>query len=276
VSTKLLKGSVCKSKTVAKLQDNWFAHVLWKRLTVGMCDDCGRFEADPELVRSACFPRDLEYVTVEQVSEALTLIESSELVVTYVGPDGKPYGVFPTWAQHQRVRKVKPRYPAPPAEVLRGVMSDERGAMSAEGNGGESSESRVQSPESRVGETEEERAAKALNARVRAVVTWFYQSRRQATGQDSSEFDGSHVHPADRNAALKYFRMLDLGKWEREDFGRRVTKALRHEYTKNVPRTFAGAVLCFDDYLPVHEKRGAVGGGECEIPEVRPRGRNDE
>jgi hypothetical protein len=264
MSTKLLKGSVVKSKTLVALRGNWFAHDFWKRLTVTMCDDCGRFEADPELMRAACYPYELDYVTVEQVGEALERLESLDgFVVTYVGANGKPYGAFVNWTEHQRVRHVKPRYPAPPAEVMQGGRSEDGEKGPGVGDRGSGTE-------------EEKAAAAALSGRVKAVVTWFYQNRRKATGTESSEFDGSHVHPADRNAALKYFRMLDLGKWEREDFGRRVTKALRHEYTKNVPRTFAGAVLCFDDYLPVHEKRGAVGGGECEIPEVRPRGRNDE
>jgi hypothetical protein len=53
-----------------------------------------------------------ERVTAKDIDVALHGLAAKGCVSLYtVG--GKPYFSFPTWAEHQRIRDVKPKYPAP-------------------------------------------------------------------------------------------------------------------------------------------------------------------
>jgi hypothetical protein len=260
MSTRLLKESICDSKTIARLEEGgvgmaFFAEVLFCRVMVMKdgCDDFGRFEADAELVRARAFPRLLHLVTVGMVQEGLALLERVGLVATYTGPDGKTYGCYLKWSNHQRIRNKRAKFPPPPIDNL---IPDE--GTRGEGRG--------------TGESDPVKAERVLRT-----VRWFYDAQFKITGERSSNFDGSHVHPMDREAALKYFRMVESGQWTREDFQRRVVKALRHEYTKNIPSTFAVAVACRDDYRKQHEvqQRGVrreERGAGVEYAEVEPRG----
>lgn len=49
---RILKESVCTSDTIAKL--TWFEEVLFYRLIVN-CDDYGRFDGRPQIVKTDCF-----------------------------------------------------------------------------------------------------------------------------------------------------------------------------------------------------------------------------
>lgn len=76
-----------------------------------MADDKGCGDARPAVIKGSVFPL-RDGVTVKNISNALHQIGSNGLVVLYtVG--GKPFYCFPTWALHQRIRNVKPKYPGP-------------------------------------------------------------------------------------------------------------------------------------------------------------------
>lgn len=105
---RILKESVCTSDTIAKL--TWFEEVLFYRLIVN-CDDYGRFDGRPQIVKNRLFPLK-EALTTRNVGEAINKLASVGLVVLYKFED-KPFLFIPTWDCHQTVRAKRSRYPAP-------------------------------------------------------------------------------------------------------------------------------------------------------------------
>lgn len=105
---RIIKESICTSDTISSLSD--FEFRLWVGLLVS-ADDAGRADARPAIIKGRIFPL-RERVTVRDISAALHGLAAKGCVSLYeVG--GKPYLWFPTWAEHQRIRDVKPKYPAP-------------------------------------------------------------------------------------------------------------------------------------------------------------------
>lgn len=105
---RIIKESLCTSDTVAALSD--FEFRLWVSLIVS-ADDAGRGDARPAIIKGKAFPL-RERVTAKDIDVALHGLAAKGCVSLYkVG--GKPYFLFPTWTEHQRVRDCKPKYPAP-------------------------------------------------------------------------------------------------------------------------------------------------------------------
>lgn len=109
--TRLIKESICTSDTIAALSD--FEFRLWVGLITHV-DDAGRYDARPAILKGSIFPL-RERVTVKDIEAALHGLAAKGCVSLYE-IDGKPYLLFPTWAEHQRVRDCKPKYPAPSEE----------------------------------------------------------------------------------------------------------------------------------------------------------------
>ncbi len=105
---RIIKESVCTSDTLNQL--SWFEEVCWYRLIVS-CDDYGRMDARPAILRATMFPLN-ESVTTKSLMSALDKMASIGLVVPYE-VNGKPYVYLPSWGEHQRVRDSKEKYPAP-------------------------------------------------------------------------------------------------------------------------------------------------------------------
>lgn len=105
---RILKESICASESVNQL--NWFEEVFFYRLIVN-CDDYGRFDARPAILKARLFPLKSR-ITEKDVSSALTKLADAGIVRLYVC-DSKPYLYLPTWEVHQTVRAKKSRYPAP-------------------------------------------------------------------------------------------------------------------------------------------------------------------
>jgi hypothetical protein len=76
-----------------------------------MVDDAGRGDARPAIIKGRVFPL-RERVTAKDIDASLHGLADKGCVSLYV-VGGKPYFYFPTWADHQRVRDVKPKYPGP-------------------------------------------------------------------------------------------------------------------------------------------------------------------
>ena len=105
---RIIKESVCTSDSIDKL--SWFEEVLFYRLIVN-CDDYGRFDGRPSIIKSRLFPLK-ETLTTKTVSGAIKKLESAGLVTLYVF-EGRPYLYLPTWDHHQNVRAKRSKFPAP-------------------------------------------------------------------------------------------------------------------------------------------------------------------
>ena len=105
---RIIKESVCTSDSIDKL--SWFEEVLFYRLIVN-CDDYGRFDGRPSIIKSRLFPLK-ETLTTKTVSGAIKKLEIAGLVTLYAF-EGRPYLYLPTWDHHQNVRAKKSKFPAP-------------------------------------------------------------------------------------------------------------------------------------------------------------------
>lgn len=108
---RLIKDSFRTSDKIASLTD--FEFRLWVSLIVSV-DDAGRGDARPAIIKGNAFPL-RERVTAKDINDALHGLAAKGCVSLYE-VDGKPYFWFPTWADHQRIRECKPKYPEPPEE----------------------------------------------------------------------------------------------------------------------------------------------------------------
>lgn len=104
---RLIKESICTSDNLDKL--SWFEEVFFFRLIVN-CDDFGRMDARPAIIRSRLFP--LKTVTDTQVKQALQSLRSAGIIDLYE-VDGRSFLQMRTWEKHQNVRAKKSKYPAP-------------------------------------------------------------------------------------------------------------------------------------------------------------------
>lgn len=90
---------------------SWFEECFFFRLITAV-DDFGRYDARPQVLKAALFPLK-DDLTTKTVSAALETLATMGLVGLYE-VDGKPYLYLPTWAQHQRIRNKRSKYPNPP------------------------------------------------------------------------------------------------------------------------------------------------------------------
>ena len=84
--------------------------MFWRLLTVA--DDFGIFQADVDLIRSACFPRTVDKIKISQVEKWFADLVNCELLTAYV-VKGKKYAIFNTWEEHNRRRNKNPKWPLP-------------------------------------------------------------------------------------------------------------------------------------------------------------------
>lgn len=105
---RIIKESVCRSDTIDSL--SWFEEVFFYRLIV-VCDDYGRFDGRPAIIKGACFPLK-EDITKKHISEAIEKLSTVGLIRGYEVL-GRPYLQLTTWNCHQQIRAKKSKYPAP-------------------------------------------------------------------------------------------------------------------------------------------------------------------
>jgi hypothetical protein len=112
---RILRPGILTSKAVNAL--SWPAEVFYRRL-MSVCDDFGRFEADPELLRSTLYPRKLAKVTEAEIGKWLGECSVAGLLSVYqVG--GECYLEVAKFGQ--RMRAAKSKFPAPPSEARAGA-----------------------------------------------------------------------------------------------------------------------------------------------------------
>lgn len=105
---RLIRESICSSETLNQLND--FEERFWHRLIVN-CDDYGRFDARPEILKARLFPL-MEGKTKKDMTGALSKLASVGLVELYE-VDGKPFLRVVTWDKYQRVRAKRSKFPEP-------------------------------------------------------------------------------------------------------------------------------------------------------------------
>lgn len=105
---RIIKESITRSITLAEL--TFFEEVCFLSLTV-KADDFGRFYRDPALLRCELFPR-RKGLTEEEIEEAFIHLEKVGLIQSYT-VRGESYLQIVTWADYQRVRASKSKYPGP-------------------------------------------------------------------------------------------------------------------------------------------------------------------
>ncbi len=115
---RILKESICTSDSVDALSSE--AENFFYRLIV-QCDDFGRFDARPSVLRARCYPLRLDRVTDADISRWLTeLVDTKTIIVYHV--DGKPYLQFAAWDEHQQVRAKRSKYPPMQADAGNGYQ----------------------------------------------------------------------------------------------------------------------------------------------------------
>ena len=112
MGSRILKESICTSDNLDRL--SWFEEVLFYRLIVN-CDDYGRMDARPPILRSRLFP--LKNVTDAQIEKALQSLRSADMIDLYE-VDGRSFLQMRTWEKHQTVRAKRSKYPAPECGVM--------------------------------------------------------------------------------------------------------------------------------------------------------------
>lgn len=104
---RILKESICTSESIDDM--SWFEECFFHRLL--NCDDYGRFDARPAILKSRLFPLK-ERLSLKDIEGALKRLADIGCVKLYTC-DSKPYLYLPTWEVHQTVRARKSRYPDP-------------------------------------------------------------------------------------------------------------------------------------------------------------------
>lgn len=102
---RIIKESICTSDSIASL--SWFEQALFVRLIV-LADDYGAYDGRPAIIKGQGFP--LASVTEKQISEALSTLVTAGIVTLYT-VSGRPYLQLEGWADHQRVRNSRHKYP---------------------------------------------------------------------------------------------------------------------------------------------------------------------
>jgi hypothetical protein len=132
---RMIRECALTSLSLEKLSHG--AERFFWRLTL-VADDFGRFEADPRILRSKCFPVfDPAKISLDEIMAWWAELLDGGLVVSYT-VRGRYYGHFPNWARHQRVRNSTSKFPAPPdTDAIPRHVAADRGDMpsSAAGDG---------------------------------------------------------------------------------------------------------------------------------------------
>jgi len=108
---RILRDGILASQSVASL--DWAAEVFYRRL-MSIVDDYGRTEALPELLRTRCYPLQVNSVRVADIIRWIAACEKADLIVHYAAAD-KRYLEVLKFGQRQRTpSKWPPAFPNPP------------------------------------------------------------------------------------------------------------------------------------------------------------------
>lgn len=106
---RFIKESICKSETLDLLSAE--EERLFYRLIVN-CDDYGRFDAKPAIIKNQCFRLNDGKIKTETVEQWIKGLHKVDLILLYQNSN-KVFLQFVTWEDHQQRRAIKSKYPAP-------------------------------------------------------------------------------------------------------------------------------------------------------------------
>lgn len=104
---RILKDSICTSPNIDALSRE--AEVFFYRLMV-QCDDFGRMDARPAILRAKCYPLQVDTVSQDDIRRWFAELVQAELIIPYHA-DGGDYLQMRTWERHQQVRAKRSKYP---------------------------------------------------------------------------------------------------------------------------------------------------------------------
>lgn len=105
---RIIRDSILSSEKVCAL--GWPEEVLYRRL-MSIADDYGRHEANPQLLRSKCYPLQVDTVRVADITRWLAACQEAGLIALYE-VSGKQYLQIENFGQQLRSAS---KCPAPPA-----------------------------------------------------------------------------------------------------------------------------------------------------------------
>jgi len=111
---RLIKESICTSANLNDLTTE--EEIFFYRLIVN-CDDYGRFDARPTILRAKCFPLKIDCITDADIEKWLSSLVRHNLVTVYE-VDGLRCLAMITWENHQQVRAKRSKYPSPDGLVV--------------------------------------------------------------------------------------------------------------------------------------------------------------
>ena len=129
-----LRDSILASRTLAELSD--FAERLFFRLLV-VSDDYGRFNSDPTIVRSVCFPLRGQSIKRVRIEKALDELIRSGIARFYL-TEGKVIGELINFTRFNRPRAKKSKFLEPGHQFLRtfeNIREQMRAYETQEGHG---------------------------------------------------------------------------------------------------------------------------------------------
>lgn len=108
---RIIKEACRSSKRLDALSDG-SERLFWRLITVA--DDFGRFEADPILIKSACFPRKVDGLKTKNIKKWIDELSHNQLILIYKAENEELYGQFNKWEDHQgRKRARHSKHPSP-------------------------------------------------------------------------------------------------------------------------------------------------------------------
>lgn len=121
VRDRMVRGGIISSQRMANLP--WFAQVFFHKL-LHVCDDAGRFEAEPTQLRPALFGAALQKVSERDVQGALVACHQAGLVKLYT-VEGRGFGEVRKFGQ-EKLKSRTVLYPGPepqPEDALPGFTA---------------------------------------------------------------------------------------------------------------------------------------------------------
>ncbi len=118
--TRILRDGIIDSKAVNALSEP--AEILYRRL-MSVVDDYGRFEADPELIRARCFPRQLDRWSVDRIDgvlQELTVKHGDFQLITVYSHGSKKLLQINNFGQRVQAKEKYPAPTSPESTVIHG------------------------------------------------------------------------------------------------------------------------------------------------------------
>lgn len=104
---RIIKESICMSEDIDELSPD--EEVFFYRVIVN-CDDFGRMDARPQIVRAKCYPLKTDIIKLEDLE--VMLITLSKKLITLYEVNNKRYLQVNTWEKHQNIRAKESKFPS--------------------------------------------------------------------------------------------------------------------------------------------------------------------